>query len=92
MISKILQILSLQPRITKVFTRTLEQFFLTVGQNNFDNKIPFFVWNIRVKVSKFFSSISILIDLGEKGQLVEGADLPTLWLNPFLHSRYTVPI
>ena len=41
MISKILQILSLQPRITKVFSQTLEQFFLTVGQNNFDNKIPF---------------------------------------------------
>ena len=31
-ISKFLQILSLQPRISK--------FFLTVGRNNFDNKIP----------------------------------------------------
>ena len=35
MISKILQILCLQPRI--------EHFFLTVGQNNFGNKIPFCV-------------------------------------------------
>ena len=25
------------------FSRLLEQFFLTVGQNNFGNKIPFFV-------------------------------------------------
>ena len=25
----------------KSFSRTLEQFFLTVGENNFDNKIPF---------------------------------------------------
>ena len=25
----------------KSFSRTLEQFFLTVGQNNFDNKIPY---------------------------------------------------
>ena len=25
----------------KSFSRSLEQFFLTVGQNNFDNKIPF---------------------------------------------------
>ena len=37
MISKILQILGLQPRISK----SLEQFFLTVDQNNFGNKIPF---------------------------------------------------
>ena len=43
MISKLLQILSLQPQISKVFhDRSLEQFFLTVGQNNFGNKIPFF--------------------------------------------------
>ena len=41
MISKILQILGLQPRISKVFSRSLEQFFLTVDQNNFGNKIPF---------------------------------------------------
>ena len=32
-ISYILQILSLQPRISKDFSRSLEQFFLTVGQN-----------------------------------------------------------
>ena len=42
MISKILQILGLQPRISKVFSQSLEQFFLTVGQNNFGNKLPFF--------------------------------------------------
>ena len=30
-ISKILQIIGLQPRISKVFSRSLEQFFLTVG-------------------------------------------------------------
>ena len=35
-ISKLLQILSLQPRISK-------QFFLTVGQNSFVNKIPFLI-------------------------------------------------
>ena len=40
MISKILQILGLQPWISKVFSRSLEQFFLTVGQNNFGKKIP----------------------------------------------------
>ena len=28
------------------FSRTLEQFFLTVGQNNFDNKIPFSFWTL----------------------------------------------
>ena len=40
MISIFFQILGLQPRISKV-SRTLEHFFLTVGQNNFDNKIQF---------------------------------------------------
>ena len=40
MISKILKILSLQPQISKVFSRSLEHFFLRVGQNNFGNKIP----------------------------------------------------
>ena len=40
MISKSLQILGLQPRISKVFSRSLEQFVLKVGQNNFGNKIP----------------------------------------------------
>ena len=40
-ISKIWQILSLQPQISKVFYQSIEQFFLTVGQNNFGNKIPF---------------------------------------------------
>ena len=30
-----------RPRICKSFSRSLEEFFLTVGQNNFGNKIPF---------------------------------------------------
>ena len=41
MISNFLKILGLQPRISKVFLESLEQFFLTVGQNNFGNKIPY---------------------------------------------------
>ena len=40
-ISKFLQILGLQPWISKVFLDQVEQFFLTIGQNNFGNKIPF---------------------------------------------------
>ena len=35
-----LQILGLQPQISKVFLNHYKHFFLTVGQNNFDNKIP----------------------------------------------------
>ena len=38
LISKFLQIIGLQPRI---FLNSIEQFFLTVGQNHFENKIPF---------------------------------------------------
>ena len=41
MISKILKILGFQPRISNFFSQSLEHFFLTVGQNHFDNKIPF---------------------------------------------------
>ena len=41
MILKILQILGLQPWISNFFSLSLEQFFLTVGQSNFCNKIPF---------------------------------------------------
>ena len=41
MISKFLQILGLQPRS---FSRSLEQFLLTVGQNNLSNKIPFILF------------------------------------------------
>ena len=44
MISQMLIIRSLQHRITKVY-RSLEQFFLTLDQNNFGNKIPFLVFN-----------------------------------------------
>ena len=49
MISKYLKILGLQPRISKVFSRSLEQFFLTVGQNNFGNKIPVFPLKINLQ-------------------------------------------
>ena len=38
--SKFLQTLCLQPRISLSFSRSLEQFFLTVGQNDFGNKSP----------------------------------------------------
>ena len=33
--------LGLQPWILKVLSQSLEQFFLSVGQNNYGNKIPF---------------------------------------------------
>ena len=52
MISKLLQILTLPPRISN-FSLSLEQFFLTVGQNNFGNKIPFLI-----STESFFSNIS----------------------------------
>ena len=48
MISKCLQILGLQPWISKVFSWSLEQFFLTIGQNNFGNKISLLICPIRI--------------------------------------------
>ena len=44
----------------KSFSRSLEQFFLTVGQNNFGNKIPFLTFalsNILVQLLHFLKSI-----------------------------------
>ena len=40
MISNILQILDLQSRTSNIFAWSLEDLFLTVGQNNFGKKIP----------------------------------------------------
>ena len=45
-ISKLLQILGLQPRISKVFSITRTIFF-TVGQNNYGNKVPFLKYSKR---------------------------------------------
>ena len=36
----------------KSFSRSLEQFFLTVGQNNFGNKIPFFQTTLITRLSR----------------------------------------
>ena len=44
----------------KPFSRSLEQFFLTVGQNNFGNKIPFFNDEID-KVPGFAKDDTLLI-------------------------------
>ena len=41
-------------KISKVFFRSLEQFFLTVGQNNFGNKIPIFSF-----VMAFLDTVSV---------------------------------
>ena len=56
MISKILQSPSLQPRISFFFSKSLEQFFLTLVQSNFGNKIPhidtYFIWIYSFKTSR----------------------------------------
>ena len=44
----------------KSFSRSLEQFFLTVGQNNFGNKIPF--WNL-TKIKDLFSLSHYFFDI-----------------------------
>ena len=57
----------------KSFSRSLEQFFLTVGQNNFGNKIPFFTKNVNCFQSLFISS-----------KLRDGFDKDlTFWLRSF---------
>ena len=53
MISKFLKILGLQPQISIFFSRSLQQFLLTVGQNNFGNKIPILTDNHFPKIYNF---------------------------------------
>ena len=53
MISKILQILAFSLEFQKLFSITRIFFFLTVGQNNFGNKIPLII--IQVSLFTFFS-------------------------------------
>ena len=42
----------------KRFSQSLEQFFLTVGQNNFGNKLPFFLYS---SIHFFVQSLSALL-------------------------------
>ena len=44
----------------KTFSRSLEQFFLTVVQNNFENKIPFLYMGLRFSVASFGLKRTIL--------------------------------
>ena len=72
----------------KSFSRSLEQFFLTVGQNNFGNKIPFltvgqtnFGW---IKKNIYHKTICILSTLDNIifSALVSGKDDISLWMRP----------
>ena len=49
-------IISLQPRISKVFARSLKQLFLTVGMNNIGKEIPFH--EIKISVLHQFVNLS----------------------------------
>ena len=55
----------------KCFSQSVEQFFLTVGQSNFGNKIPFFSFNFYRKMMVFKNEIECfdhqkLVSLGYK--------------------------
>ena len=86
MISKMLQILGLQPRISKV-SRSLEQFFLTVGQNNFGNKIPFLnmrFHNVLLPMILFFRR---LLRFGHHNVQIcelQISDFSLFWGTPFI--------
>ena len=60
MVSKLLQILRLNPQ---VFSQLLEHFFFTEGQNNFGNKLPF---HIALRYYLIFSHIfmTFLYEIG----------------------------
>ena len=62
LISKFLQIHGLQPRISKIFFRSLKQFFLTVRQNSFCNKIPMHHFLFPLKLNLFWGQKPILYE------------------------------
>ena len=79
----------------KSFSRWLEQIFLTVGQNNFDNKLPFFESQIRSSQCAQFLFISCLVgdkrlwlceDTYPDGSLDEAAEIPGTYYIFFSHS------
>ena len=45
----------------KSFSKSLEQFFITVGQNKFGNKIPF-LWDIPLLQQKILATYLLLRD------------------------------
>ena len=49
--------------ISKNICRTLEQFFLTVGQNNFGNKTPFLTFSAFSKYQLLNSNCSIVLNM-----------------------------
>ena len=53
-ITKNLQIFGLQPWILNFFSQSIEQFFLTKDQNNFGNKIPIQISEIRITVQRWW--------------------------------------
>ena len=66
----------LQPWISKVFSQSLEQFFLTLGQNNFENKIPFpirvlhLVCTFVIAKNHAFYALSSLFNVWSRNKLV----------------------
>ena len=50
-----MQILALQPQISKKFLNHYDKYILTEGQSNFGNKIPFTYLHILLIFSSFFS-------------------------------------
>ena len=73
--------LCLQPRISKVFLWSLKQFFLTVGQNNFGNKIctTFIFFSLLFSEFWFFCKRSGQGDMCALLGYYFPAQLTTLW-------------
>ena len=62
MISKCLQILGFHSRISKVFPRSQKKNFITVGQNNFGNEIPFILQIDNLEKVRFVSDFTLKLD------------------------------
>ena len=77
----------------KSFSRSLEQFFLTVGQNNFGNKIPLLTWTVHKRRRHFFrmfdtpSPMSALFYFHPSAVFEQFLNLPHLYIVDVLYGR-----
>ena len=84
MISKILQILSLQLKFQK-FSRSIKHFFLTVGQNNFGNKIPY-LRNKYLEVNwGLITMLLKLLEFTDSCVVFEAAVAPPIGVEPVVY-------
>ena len=69
----------------KSFSRSVEHFFLTVGQNNFGNKIPLKVPNFRIKLKLWLVCQACRLHMQKKDSII----IFNMWGEIYLTRAFT---